>query len=232
VWLHPGFDRSPAEPLFVDSDKWGRLNGKLLLSSYGTGAMELIMTEVVEGRTQGGAVKLDLPKMPTGIMRGRFNPADGQLYVCGLFGWAGDRTQPGGLYRVRYTGLPLRTPIELHAVKTGVTITFTDPLRAEVAEDAGSYAVSRWNYHRTADYGSPDLRVSDGRPGHDDVAVTSVRLSKDLRTVELTLADMRPVMQMQIRYDLESSDGTPIRGEIQSTVHATGESADFDKRVR
>jgi len=225
VWLHPEFDRSPAQPFFVDSDKWGPLAGKLLLSSYGTGQLELVMTEVVDGKTQGGAVKLDLPVAPTGIMRGRFGPADGQLYVCGLFGWAGDRTQPGGLYRVRYTGGPLRMPIELHAVKTGVVITFTDPLDAEVAADAGSYGVTRWNYQRTADYGSPDLRVGDGRPGHEEVAVTSVKLSKDLRTVELGLADMRPAMQMRIEYDLAGRDGTPIRGEIQSTVHATGDPA-------
>jgi hypothetical protein len=226
VWLHPTFDRSPAEPFFADTDKWGPLNGKLLLSSYGTGAIELIMTEEVGGRMQGGAVKLDLPAPPTGIMRGRFNPADGQLYVCGLFGWAGDRTQPGGLYRVRYTGQPLRMPIGLHATKTGVRITFTDPLHAETAADPGSYGVTRWNYRRTADYGSPDLRVSDGRPGHEEVVVTSVRVSDDLRTVQINLADMRPAMQMRIQYDLESTNGTPVRGEIQNTVHATAGAAD------
>jgi hypothetical protein len=226
LWLHPAFDRSPAEPFFVDSDRWGPLSGKLLLSSYGTGAIELLMTETVNGRMQGGAVKLDLPAATTGIMRGRFNRLDGQLYVCGLFGWAGDRTQPGGLYRVRYAGGPLHSPIELHAVKTGLVITFAEPLHAETASDVGSYGVARWNYRRTADYGSPDLRVSDGRPGHEDVAVTAARLSEDGRTVELTLADMRPAMQMQIRYDLESREGAPVRGEIQSTVHATGNSGE------
>jgi len=190
------------------------------------------MTEEVDGHLQGGAVKLDLPAATTGIMRGRFNPADGQLYVCGLFGWAGDRTQPGALYRVRYTGEPLRMPIELHATKTGVAITFTDPLNADEAADVSSYGVSRWNYRRTADYGSPDLRVSDGKPGHEDVAVTAARVSKDRRTIELTLSDMRPAMQMQIRYDLEGEDGTAIRGEIQSTVHSTGAAAHSDREAR
>jgi glucose/arabinose dehydrogenase len=225
VWLHPQFDRSPAQPLFVDSDPWGPLNGKLLLSSYGTGRLELVMTETVNGRVQGGAVKLDLPAMPTGIMRGRFNPADGHLYACGLFGWAGDRTQPGGLYRIRYTGQPLRMPVELHAVKTGVVITFTDPLDAAAATDAGSYGVTRWNYQRTADYGSPDLRVDNGRAGHEEVTVRSARLSKDGRTVTLDLADMRPAMQMRIEYDLQARDGAPVRGEIQSTVHELAQSA-------
>ena len=91
-----------------------------------------------------------------------------------------------------------------------------------MAADVGSYGVTRWNYQRTANYGSPDLRVSDGRPGHEDVTVTSVRVSEDLRTIHLELADMRPAMQMLIKYDLECRDGTPIRGQIQSTVHATG----------
>jgi hypothetical protein len=153
-------------------------------------------------------------------MRGRFNPADGQLYVCGLFGWAGDRTQPGGLYRVRYTGQPLRMPVELHALKTGVRITFTDALDEKTAADPGSFGVSRWNYHRTADYGSPDLRVSDGKAGQEEMTLTSARLSNDRRTVTLDLSDMRPAMQMRIQYDLEAEDGTPLRGEIQSTVHA------------
>ena len=229
LWLHPEFDRSPAQPLFVDSDRWGPLNGKMLLTSYGTGRVELVMTEVVGGRTQGAAVKLDLPAAATGVMRGRFNPADGQLYACGLFGWAGDRTQPGGLYRVRYTGGSLRMPIEWHAVKTGVVITFTDPLDADMATDAGSYGVTRWNYRRTADYGSPDLRVADGRAGREEVVVESARLSKDGRTVELTLADMRPAMQMRIEYDLKGDDGADVRGEIQSTVHAT---ADGEAKAR
>jgi hypothetical protein len=32
-------------------------------------------------------------------MRGRFNPADGQLYTCGLYAWAGNRQHPGGFFR-------------------------------------------------------------------------------------------------------------------------------------
>jgi hypothetical protein len=229
LWLHPKFDRSPAQPFFVESDRWGPLAGKLLLSSYGTGGIELILTEVVAGVTQGGAVKLELPQAPTGIMRSRFNPSDGQLYVCGLFGWAGDRTQPGGLYRVRYTGEPLRQPIGLHAVTTGMVIRFTDPLDAESAADAQGYAVTRWNYTRTAGYGSPDRRVSDGEPGQESVTVESVRVSKDRRTIELRLADMRPAMQMHIQYELEAADGRPVRGEIHNTVHALGDPSGFEK---
>ena len=49
-------------------------------------------------------------------MRGRFHPSNGQFYACGLFAWAGDRTQPGGFYRLRATGKPMFVPVELHGV--------------------------------------------------------------------------------------------------------------------
>jgi hypothetical protein len=65
--------------------------------------------------------------------------------------------------------------------------------------------------------------VIDGRPGREEVAVESVRLSKDRRTVELKLTDMRPAMQMRIEYDLQAEDGSAVRGEIHGTVHATAE---------
>ena len=49
------------------------------------------------------------------MMRGRFHPGSGQLYCCGMFAWAGDQTQPGGFYCVRYTGKPVHLPIGLQA---------------------------------------------------------------------------------------------------------------------
>ena len=85
----------------------------LLSLSYGNGKIFVVPHEIVGGQMQGGVCALPLPAFPTGIMRGRFNPADGQLYTCGLFGWAGDRTQPGGFYRVRMTGKPLFVPAAL-----------------------------------------------------------------------------------------------------------------------
>ena len=67
------------------------------------------------GGVQGGMVALPIPDLPTGIMRGRFNPADGQLYACGLYAWAGNRQHPGGFFRVRRTEQPLTIPVGLHA---------------------------------------------------------------------------------------------------------------------
>ena len=84
VWMHNDFDRSPAEQLWVNSDKWGGLGGQLLNLSYGTGYVYVIMEEKVNGRAQGGVVRIPDFDFPTGVMRGRFHPGDGQLYALSL----------------------------------------------------------------------------------------------------------------------------------------------------
>ena len=47
-----------------------------------------------------------------------------------MFAWAGNQTQPGGFYRVRYTGKPADLPVGLKAKSGGVEVTFTDPSRS------------------------------------------------------------------------------------------------------
>ena len=69
-----------------------------------------------------------MPDFPTGVMRGRFHPGNGQLYTCGMYAWAGNKQTAGGFYRVRATGKPAWLPIGLHARKKGVEIIFSDPL--------------------------------------------------------------------------------------------------------
>ncbi len=94
---------------------------------------------------------------PTGIMRGRFNPADSQLYVCGLYAWAGNRQHPGGFFRVRQTDKPLTIPVGLHAEPEKLDLEFAVPLDAAVAAKAGNWTLRAWDLDRTKKYGSPHL---------------------------------------------------------------------------
>ena len=223
VWIHNNFDRSPAEQLWVTSDRWGPLKGSLLNLSYGTGQIHVVMIEDVDGTKQGGLVRLPIPDFPTGVMRGRFHPVDGQLYCCGLFGWSSNKTNPGGFYRVRYTGEPLYLPIGLRASRNGMTITFTQPLDAESAGDYANYAVSRWNYKRTANYGSDDYSVKNPRKkGRDRVRVENAVLSDDKKSVLLEIRDMQPSMQMEITYRIKAADGTELSQTIHNTIHKVG----------
>ena len=151
-WITNAMDRSPAELLWVESQQaaWKPLRGALLSLSYGNGKIFVVPHEIAGGKMQGGVCALPIPPLPTGIMRGRFNPVDGDLYTCGLFAWAGDRTQPGGFYRVRATGKPMVVPIGLSARHDGLAITFTEPLDRKKACRPSHYTAKTWSLKRTS----------------------------------------------------------------------------------
>jgi putative heme-binding domain-containing protein len=215
-WITNALDRSPSELLWVTSDAWGPLKGSLLNFSYGYGKIYLVPHEKVAGQVQGGLCELPLPQFPTGVMRGRFHPASGQLYCCGMFAWAGNQTQPGGFYRVRYTGKPVYLPIGLHARKSGMVIQFSGALDSKAAGDPRNYSVKTWSLKRSEQYGSKHY---DEKPAK----VTAATVSADGRTVTLEIDALQPTWSMEIRYDLKASDGSMVNGFLHNTIHRLGE---------
>ncbi|MFO0850585.1 MAG: hypothetical protein U0871_18800 [Gemmataceae bacterium] len=211
-WITNDFDRSPAELVWVTSDQWGPLRGALLNTSYGHGKLYVVPHELVNGQAQGGMCALPLPSFPTGVMRPRFHPTDGHLYLCGMFAWAGNQTQAGGFYRVRYTGKPADLPVGLKATADGVEITFTDPLDAASAADPRNYGVKVWGLKRSQNYGSKHVNE---RP----LTVSAAALSADGKTVRLTIPDLAPTWGMEIRFRLTGHDGRPVTGTIHNTIH-------------
>ncbi len=216
VWIHREVDRSPAAQVWVPQNTWGSLGGALLSLSYGTGRIYRILYQDTGAALQGGIVELPALDFPTGIQRGRFR--GDWLYVCGLFGWSSDKTKAGGFYRVRATDVPLGIPQELQITRDGVLLQFPRPLDKSSATDSRNYVVSRWNYRRTANYGSEDYRVSDGKPGRDAVSVASVSTSADGRSVFLHIPDMQTCMQMRVRYRVPSSRGPVAAGLLDTTI--------------
>ena len=53
----------------------------------------------------------------------------------------------------------------------------------------------------------------------DKVAVASAELSDDRKTITLTIPTLKPAQQMEIAYDLESTDGEVLIGTVYSTIH-------------
>ena len=214
-WITNTFDRSPAELLWVDSQRWGALHGSLLNLSYGYGKVFLVPHEKVQGQMQGGMIELPLPSFPTGVMRGRFNQRDGQLYLCGMFAWAGNATQPGGLYRLRKTDQPVHLPVKLNATKSSLKLTFTEPLDA-AAIDAKNIQIKTWSLKRTANYGSKHYDEKTLR-------VEKVELASDGKTLSITVPDLQPTWFMEISYALRAVDGKAVNGVIDNTIHALAE---------
>jgi hypothetical protein len=223
-WLPMSLDPSSGSQAWVpESDaRWGPLAGKMLHTSYGSASLMLVMTDEVDGVAQGGVVRFPL-SFPSGVMRARFNPRDGQLYLCGIRAWQTRGAQDGLLCRVRYTGKPVAMPCSMHVVPGGIEITFTQPLDPDTANDPDSFAAEQWNYRWTEAYGSPEYSVKDpAKPGHDDVTIKSAKLKDDGRTVLLAIPDLKPVMQMAVKYDLDTKGGEAgagMKGEIYLTIN-------------
>ncbi len=218
-WIPHGIDNSSGGQVFVTSDAWGPFKGHLFHLSYGTCSLFHVLMEKVGDQVQGGVVRFPL-KFASGIMRARFHPKDGQLYVAGLRGWQTSAARDGALQRVRYTGKPARTASALHVRPTGVDLGFTEPLDPESAGNAENYVVQVWNYAWTKNYGSPEFSVAQpGKKGHDELAVASATLSEDRKTVSLELGALRPVMQMMIRVKVKAADGAPVAFDVYNTIN-------------
>ena len=221
-WLPKGMDNSSGGQVWVTSDKWGPLKDHLLFMSYGRGTLFHVMQENVDGVTQAAMVKFPL-KFSTGLMRGRVNPKDGQVYVCGVRGWQTDGSKDGGFYRVRYTGKPVHTPVGFHALKNGLQLVLPNPLDPDSATDVANYAVDMWNYLYSPNYGSQEYSVADPTvKTHDKLDVKSARLSADCRSVSLEIPGLRPANQVRIKLNLKAADGTAISQDIYATIHKLG----------
>jgi hypothetical protein len=218
-WIPRHIDNSSGGQVWATSDRWGPLRNQLLNLSFGKCSLMLVLRENAGGLPQGGVVPLK-GRFPSGVIRGRFNSRDGQLYLTGLNGWVTSAVTDGCFSRVRYTGKPVYLPIALHVHSNGLHLTFTVPLNRSVAEDGENYGIQQWNYKWSAEYGSKEYSVKfPDVVGHDAVELKSARLSQDGRTVFLEIPAMTTVMQMAIKYNLEAADGELIKGEIYNTIN-------------
>ena len=230
TWIHHDVDRSPSAPVRVRSERWGELDESLIYLSYGNGkTFSVLFDRAFAGNDgpprQAAVVELPVVAAPTGLIRGRFNPADDHLYVCGLFAWAGDRTQSGGFYRVRRTDEPLRIPVAYETARNGIVVRFATELDPEVAADHGNYSMRIWQYLRQASYGSEDYRVLGEGVGEDVLAIPSATLSADRRSVFIEIPDILPVQQYHLEMNLWSADGERMREFIHGTIHELGSRA-------
>ncbi len=232
-WIPRRVDNSCGGQCWADTREWGPLSGLMLHFSFGQCTMLPVLREVVDGVAQGAAMEWPL-SFESGVMRGRFSPRDGQLYVSGLKGWVSSAVNDGCLQRVRYTGKPVLTAVAMKSYRNGLALTFSSPLSKDQVEDAGRYRVQRWDYRYGAEYGSEEYRdVKKGVVGRDDVDVLSATLLDDGKTLFLEMDDFRPAMQYAITGQVADASGQSASLALYPTIHRThAESIDEARLVR
>ncbi len=219
-WLPMTIDNSSGGQAWVTSSRWGPFENYLLHTSYGKAALFLVMTQKFNGVIQGGVVQFPL-KFESGIMRARFHPLDGQLYLCGLQGWQTVGLRDGCFQRVRYTGKPVLMPSRLVAAKNSLELGFTCRLDLSSASDPQNYAVEAWNYRWTEAYGSPDYSIQNPNiQRHDQWSVTKAQVLPDGKTVRLDVPQILPAMQVRTEFRIRAENGTLLKSTIYSTINA------------
>jgi len=208
VWLAKNVDRSAGGQVWVTSDRWGPLKGQLLHLSYGHCLLYGVLLDKKAEPWQGAVWKFPV-NFYSGVMRARFSPADGQLYLCGLRGWDTTSTKDGQLARVRYTGKKMPIPTGIEVTKKGINVTFTDPLDKASAEDDQNWG-GEW-YEGIAK-ASP-LKAKQEMP------ITAVRLSRDGKTVSIELETIQPISNYMLQYRIRATDGGKVSGQLHGTIH-------------
>jgi len=225
LWLPPQIDNGSAAQVWVNSKNWEHTNGKLLHISHGKSALFKVLHEQVDGQGQGGVVRFPLG-FATGILRGRFNDTDGHLYLAGMRAWQTDGVLDGALHRVRYSGKEDYLPSELRVTKNAIAISFTTPVDPAAAVNIGNWSLHQWNYQWTKEHGSKMYSVKDPtqvgseeQPG-DPIPIQAVKVSDDKKTIFLEIANLKPVMQSRITYNMKFADGKNVmKQQIIHTIN-------------
>ncbi|MDP6928115.1 MAG: c-type cytochrome, partial [Planctomycetota bacterium] len=201
IWMPQEFDNSSGGQIWAGDPRWGPLSGRLLHTSFGKGWLYYLMLQDVGNISQAAIIKLP-HDFVTGIMRGRVNPRDGQIYVAGLDGWNGGGRKglrDKGIERVRYTGKAFRMVSDCQVEGDGLRLSFNFPVDPATASDPRSYAVEQWDYKWRKSYGSSPYHPVTGKTGKQKVEIASVMLSADKKNVKLKMDSIRPVNQLHMK---------------------------------
>ncbi len=208
AWIPHPVNPSGATQTWLIGSRLGPVDGELIHVGYNRPELFRVILNTRFARPQAAVMSFSR-EFDFGPLNAKVNPADGQLYVVGFQVWGTTAKQLSGLARLRYTGKPRVLLQEVTPMDKGLLLRFNAALDPTLATDPASYSAERWNYQRSAEYGSPHLKL-DGSPGQEFLTASSAYLSQDGRSVFVGIPDMRAgVHQMRIGWGLKSTDGLP-----------------------
>lgn len=197
---------SPSQPI-VDNvnGKFGPFEGQFFVGEMDIPRIVRVMMDTVNGHVQGACIPfMDGHGLYKGNNRLAFGP-DGSLWVGqNDHGWAGHR----GIQRIIYTGkIPMEVQ-KIHLTATGFNLTFTLPLNPDSVTNKDHYKIRHYNYHYSAHYGSDLYNVKQ-------IAVTSIHLSDDRKTVSLKVDSIRTGMIYELTLSgIKSKEGQSLRNNL------------------
>ena len=223
TWIPHPVNASGVTQVWLTDARMGPLNDALIHIGYYRPEVFVVLLNERTPRLQAAVVSLTR-NFEFAPLSGAVNPVDGQLYISGFQIWGSAANRISGLARVRYTGLPTTLPREVVPMDKGILVRFSTPLDPAQAVNPVNFSAERWNYIRTANYGSPHLRL-DGAPGQEWMTPSSAYLSRDRKAVFIGIPGMKPVMQMRLGWALKLSGGATFEQNAYFTPY---ELAHFD----
>ncbi len=223
TWIPHSINPSGAGQAWMRNAKMGPLNDSLIHIGYYRPELFLVLLNDRTPRRQAVVVSLtrDFVFPP---FAGAMNPGDGNFYVAGFQIWGTQAKEVSGLARLRYSGAPSTLPREIVPMQQGMLLRFDHPLDASSATNSANFSGERWNYKRTAEYGSPHFKM-DGSKGQDVMFPSSVYLSENRKTVFVGIPEMGPAMQMRFGWSLRMQNG---RSSQHNAYFTPAELSGFD----
>ncbi|TWT59167.1 DUF6797 domain-containing protein [Allorhodopirellula solitaria] len=228
VWMPQSLDNSSGGQLWAGDARFGPLANHLLHMSFGKGWMAYLAIQDVGETSQAAIIKLPFD-FSTGVMRGRVNPADGQVYATGLHGWNGGGRvglADGGVQRLRYTGTPPRMITDARVVAGGLELDVNFTVDPESATHASSFVTEQWDYLWSRNYGSDQYLPGTSEKGTEVLEVAAVRLQplgsggEEGTRIHLSTPAIQPVDQLRIEVRLRDRGGSAFEEEVYWTIHA------------
>jgi len=136
--------------------KFGPFTNQLFVGDQTHSTIMRVYLEKVNGRYQGACFPFR-EGFSSGSLALEFAP-DGSLFNQSTErGWGARGGKPFALQRLVWTGeLPFEIH-EMHALKNGFELTFTQPVDKASAENVSSYKIETYTYIYQSSYGSPEV---------------------------------------------------------------------------
>jgi mono/diheme cytochrome c family protein len=219
TWIPHPVDASGISLIWLFGARMGPLNDSIVHVDFRKPQVFRVLMNERGAKPQAAVVSITQAfEFPP--LNGAVSPTDGQLYLAGyqILGWGTSVSRLSGFGRVRYTGAPVTLPREISPMDKGVLLRFDVALDPKKVSDPGNYSLGSWQYKRTFNYGSPQLKA-DGAPGQDTLTASAAYLSLDGRSVFIAVPDMKPVMQLRVGWSLATADGVKFEENAYTTPY-------------